>query len=104
MVRHKHIPQRTCVACRQVRAKRELVRIVRALDGHVMVDPTGKKAGRGAYLCRHRACWEQALSGRRLEAALHTQISPQDRAALEAYAAELPSQPGETSVQAPSGP
>src|ERR671916_796064 len=48
----RHIPERTCVACRSPRPKRELVRVVRAPDGTVTVDDTGKKSGRGAYLCR----------------------------------------------------
>ena len=51
--RPRHIPQRTCVACRQTGAKRQLVRVVRAPDGSVTIDPTGKRSGRGAYLCDH---------------------------------------------------
>lgn len=86
----KHIPQRTCVACRQVRPKRELVRIVRALDGHVRVDPSGRMAGRGAYLCRAAACWERALKRQSLEHALMTSLTPEDRAALADYALALP--------------
>ncbi len=56
--RPKHVPQRTCVVCRSERGKRELVRIVRTPDGAVRVDPTGKVAGRGAYLCKARPCWQ----------------------------------------------
>ncbi|HUW09157.1 MAG TPA: YlxR family protein, partial [Anaerolineae bacterium] len=52
--RRKRIPQRTCVACRQVQGKRALVRIVRLAGGDVQVDPTGKLAGRGAYLCSNQ--------------------------------------------------
>lgn len=81
--RPKHVPQRTCVACRQVRDKRDLVRIVRAVDGQVLLDPTGKRSGRGAYLCRERACWELALKKKILEHALQTTICAEDRAALE---------------------
>ena len=58
----KHIPQRTCIACRTVRGKRELVRIVHTEANRVEADATGKKAGRGAYLCRQRECWDQVLS------------------------------------------
>ena len=64
--RPKHVPIRTCIACRQEAGKRELVRVVRTPSGSVQVDPTGKLAGRGAYICRTRACWEQALQGQRL--------------------------------------
>ena len=49
--RPKHQPLRTCVACRQTKPKRELLRIVRTPDQHVLIDATGKKSGRGAYLC-----------------------------------------------------
>lgn len=88
--RQKHVPVRTCVACRQPQGKRELVRIVRTPTGEVRIDPTGKQAGRGAYLCRARSCWEQALSSQRLSVALKTVLSAETVAALEAFAATLP--------------
>jgi predicted RNA-binding protein YlxR (DUF448 family) len=96
--RPKHVPLRTCSACRQKRGKRELVRVVRTPNATVQVDPTGKLAGRGAYLCRMRSCWEQALSGQRLSAALKTTLSTDDLAALRAFATTLPEtlQPIET--------
>ncbi|HLZ28496.1 MAG TPA: YlxR family protein [Chloroflexota bacterium] len=56
--RPRHVPQRTCVVCRQTSAKRQLVRIVRTPDGSVRLDPTGKLSGRGAYLCVSPACWQ----------------------------------------------
>ncbi len=90
--RPKHVPVRTCIACRQERGKRELVRIVRTPEGSVQVDPTGKLAGRGAYLCRTRPCWEQALTGTRLAAALKTVLTPEQLAALRAFAAALPAE------------
>ncbi len=89
----KHIPQRTCIACRTVRNKRELVRIVRTADNHLQADATGKKAGRGAYLCRQRECWEQVLDSRgRLEHALKLEapIDAQDLAQLREFSATLP--------------
>jgi len=88
--RPRHVPQRTCVACRTTGAKRGLVRIVRSGEGRVEVDETGKKPGRGAYLCRARDCWETALKRKTLEHALKTPIIVEDREALLAYAAELP--------------
>ncbi len=89
----KHIPQRTCIACRTVRPKRELVRIVRTATNQVEADATGKKAGRGAYLCRQRECWEEVLNSRgRLEHALNLEmpLDPQEVARLREYAATLP--------------
>jgi predicted RNA-binding protein YlxR (DUF448 family) len=81
----KRIPQRTCVGCRTVQAKRQLVRLVRAADGRAQIDPTGKAAGRGAYLHDRRACWEQALSHRELDRALRINLNDADRAALRAH-------------------
>lgn len=60
--RPRHVPVRTCVACRQTGAKRQLVRLVRGQDGSVSIDPTGKRSGRGAYVCEAAACWNAALS------------------------------------------
>jgi predicted RNA-binding protein YlxR (DUF448 family) len=88
--RPKHVPQRTCVACRTTGAKRGLVRVVRTAEGKVEVDETGKKAGRGAYLCNARTCWDKALKGKVLEYALKTAISMEDKASLQAYAATIP--------------
>jgi len=90
--RPRHVPQRTCVACRTTDAKRGLVRIVRTAAGTVEVDETGKKAGRGAYLCKTRECWDKALKGKVLEYALKTAITAEDKAALQAYAASLHSE------------
>lgn len=88
--RPKHVPQRTCVACRQVNAKRGLVRVVRTPLGTVEIDEGGKKSGRGAYLCRTRDCWDAALKKKSLEYALKTAISLEDKAVLQAYGAALP--------------
>lgn len=74
----KHVPQRTCVACRKVKAKQELVRLVHISDSSVEVDITGKKSGRGAYLCRSPECWENGLKGNRLEYTLKTTITPEN--------------------------
>src|SRR6478735_736881 len=86
----RHIPLRTCIACGESRPKRELIRIVRTPAGHVELDATGKKSGRGAYLCAKRSCWEPALRKGRLEHELETTLLPEDRAALEAYIETLP--------------
>ncbi|GBD14366.1 hypothetical protein HRbin25_00239 [bacterium HR25] len=90
----KHIPLRTCVGCRRTSAKREFVRIVRTPEGRVMVDPTGKRSGRGAYLCADPSCWQAALRRGRLDRALRTQIGQEDRQALLAYAEALNNREG----------
>lgn len=71
----KKIPQRTCMGCQMKRDKRELVRIVRSPEGEIAVDLTGKKPGRGAYICPDLACLEKVIKSRRLERALETAIS-----------------------------
>ncbi len=88
--RVKHIPMRTCIACRENKPKRELLRVVRTPDGHVQLDASGKKAGRGAYLCAKLSCWENALKRKRLEDEFEVSISAEDQAALEAFIATLP--------------
>ena len=82
--RAKHVPQRTCVGCREVNAKRQFVRLVRSAAGRVEVDPTGKAAGRGAYLHEQRACWVRALERRTLDQALRLTITDADRDRLRA--------------------
>lgn len=86
---YKHIPKRTCVACRQVKDKGELVRLVRIADGSVEVDPGGRKAGRGAYLCPVADCWQEGLKGNRLERTLRVAISQDNRERLREYVREL---------------
>ena len=78
----KHIPQRTCLACREIRAKQELIRLVRISGESVEVDINGKKTGRGAYLCPAPECWEIGLKGGRLEHALRTTLTQDNREQL----------------------
>jgi uncharacterized protein len=85
----KHAPQRTCVACRQTNVKRELVRLVQTPEVGVDVDLTGKKSGRGAYLCPALSCWQIALETGRLEHALKTRIGPENKEKLVNYAKEF---------------
>jgi len=99
MKRVRHIPQRTCVGCRHINPKRALVRIVRLPTGSVEVDPTGKKSGRGAYLCPDPACWEAALEKKALDRALKVALSPEERARLLEYGRALTEeQPRRTGV------
>ena len=60
----KHLPTRTCIACRKIRLKQDMIRIVRHPDGTVGIDSTGKANGRGGYLCQHFYCWQRALRRR----------------------------------------
>jgi len=75
----KHVPQRTCVACRRVTGKRSLIRLVRTASGEVELDTTGRKEGRGAYICPVRSCWEKALKGKQLEVTLRSGITQANR-------------------------
>ncbi len=74
-MKKKHIPLRLCLGCQEMKPKKELVRVVRSPDGQIDVDPTGKKAGRGAYVCPSPECLELALKGKRLERALEAPIT-----------------------------
>ena len=91
--RPRRVPERTCVACRSTLAKRELVRVVRTPEGQVVVDPTGRKNGRGAYVHQNRECWDLALRRGVLERALKVSIEPEARVALEEYTRSLPATP-----------
>ncbi len=81
----QHIPQRTCVACRKVKTKRELIRLVRISNGNVEVDLSGKKTGRGAYLCQSPECWEVGLKRGQLEHNLRTALTQENRQQLIRY-------------------
>lgn len=88
--RVKHIPQRTCVGCREVLSKRQMLRIVRTAEG-VRVDPTGKLAGRGAYMHDKRSCWARGLKGA-LAHALKAELTNDDRVRLEEFMNTLPTE------------
>jgi predicted RNA-binding protein YlxR (DUF448 family) len=85
----RHIPQRTCVACGKTEAKRQLVRLVRVAGGVVEVDLTGRKTGRGAYLCATAECWKNVLKRDRLEHSLRTAITSVNRERLLQYGSGL---------------
>ena len=89
--RVKHVPERTCIACRQRRPKWELVRVVRTVPGGLEIDTRGKKAGRGAYLCKLQECWEIGLKRNKLAHTLKSDIMAEQHAELVAYGKTLPS-------------
>jgi len=88
-MKSKHIPQRTCVACRQTKEKRNLIRLVYTENGEVEVDTSAKMSGRGAYLCPKKDCWETALKRNSLEHALRVKLSNNDRQNLIKYSNDL---------------
>ncbi|MGI6357508.1 MAG: RNase P modulator RnpM [Bacillota bacterium] len=73
-MRTRKVPMRMCVGCKEMRPKRELLRVVRTPDGEVLLDSTGKKSGRGAYICPDSGCLELALKGDRLSKALEVNL------------------------------
>ncbi|MCO5222339.1 MAG: YlxR family protein [Thermomicrobiales bacterium] len=87
--RPRHVPQRTCVACRDKTNKRALFRIVRTSDGQAEVDLTSRKPGRGAYICDTPACWERATTSDILNHALKTELTPETKATLREFAASI---------------
>ncbi|OGN96426.1 MAG: hypothetical protein A2Z77_02895 [Chloroflexi bacterium RBG_13_51_36] len=88
-VNSKNLPQRTCIACRQVRGKKALIRLVKTEKGIVEIDVLAKKPGRGAYLCPQKTCWESALRKDRLDYALRTRLRDDNRQALREYGRNL---------------
>ena len=80
--RRKHVPQRTCVVCRSAMDKRQLTRLVYDPMEGLVIDLTGKRKGRGAYLCQNAACWQQAAASSVLEQSLRVQLSAEDKARL----------------------
>ncbi len=88
----KKIPMRMCVGCREMKPKKELIRVVRSPEGEVSMDPVGKKPGRGAYVCRSEACLKRAIKQRQLERQLEVQLTEEVSAALTQALADLPPQ------------
>ncbi len=70
----KKIPMRKCLGCNEMKPKKELIRAVKSPDGEISIDLTGKKSGRGAYICPDKACLRKARKGKRIEKALETAI------------------------------
>ncbi|KOF56697.1 MULTISPECIES: RNase P modulator RnpM [Clostridium] len=79
----KKIPQRMCTGCMEMKPKKELIRIVKNKDGEVSIDITGKKPGRGAYICKNIECLEKAVKQKRLEKNLEKKIDDELYAKLK---------------------
>lgn len=86
--RPKHVPVRTCAVCREQGTKRALTRVVRQPDGSVVIDPSGRRNGRGAYICDKPGCWDRAASTDVLAKALNVDLSQQFRDELRQYVLE----------------
>jgi predicted RNA-binding protein YlxR (DUF448 family) len=86
--RPKHIPQRTCVGCKEIQAKKTLTRVVKT-DTGIIIDPTSKMQGRGAYIHNSQSCWQAALKGK-LANALKTELTEEDRNKLLLFMKDLP--------------
>jgi len=98
---HKYVePQRMCCACREMKGKRELLRLVRSPAGELSLDGTGRKAGRGAYLCRNAECLKKARKARSLERALNlnTKIPEEIWQEISAALPAAPEEHGETAA------
>lgn len=70
----KQIPVRQCIGCREMKPKNELVRIIRTPENDICLDKTGKKNGRGAYLCQNRECYDKAVKSKGIERSLKVSI------------------------------
>ncbi len=73
----KKIPLRQCLGCREMKPKKELIRVVRSPEGEISLDFKGKASGRGAYVCPDSACLKKAIKARALEKAFSTAIPPE---------------------------
>jgi len=87
-IKKKKSPERRCVGCGETKEKKELIRVVRAPDGEVSLDLTGKKSGRGAYICHSLSCLKKARKNKRIEQNLDTNISEELYDKLEAQLGE----------------
>ncbi len=83
--RPRHVPQRICSACRRAGPKESFIRVVLTPEGTIEIDKTGKKAGRGAYLCRQKSCWEKGLTERVLGHALRVKPASDSFAGLREH-------------------
>ncbi len=91
----KKIPMRMCVGCREMKEKRELIRIVRTPEGEAVLDPTGKRSGRGAYVCRNAECLRRSIKQKQLERQLEITLTEEITAALTAEMERLNAAGGE---------
>ena len=70
----KKVPMRQCTGCREMRSKRDMIRVIKTAENEICIDATGRKHGRGAYICPNMDCLKQAMKNRGLERSLKTAI------------------------------
>ena len=88
----KKVPMRMCVGCREMKPKKELLRVVRSPEGTVSIDTTGRKPGRGAYVCRSAECLKRAIKQKQLERAFECPLGEETHASLLQALNELEAQ------------
>ena len=81
-MKEKKVPMRMCVGCREMKPKKELLRVVRSPEGIVSLDMTGRKPGRGAYVCRSAECLKRAIKQKQLERAFECPLGEETHASL----------------------
>lgn len=81
-MKEKKVPMRMCVGCREMKPKKELLRVVRSAEGSVSIDETGRKPGRGAYVCRSAECLKKAIKQKQLERAFECPLGEEAHASL----------------------
>ena len=91
-MKEKKVPMRMCVGCREMKPKKELLRVVRSPEGTVSIDTTGRKPGRGAYVCRSAACLKCAIKQKQLERAFECPLGEETHASLLQALNELEAQ------------
>lgn len=79
----RKIPMRQCTGCREMKPKKELIRVVRSSEGEISIDTRGKKPGRGAYICNSKECLKKAIKSKALERAFDVKIPDEIYASLE---------------------
>ena len=89
MSSNKKVPMRKCVGCQEMKSKKEMLRVIRTSEGEFSLDATGKKNGRGAYLCPSRACLEKAITGKGLERSFQQAIPREVYETLEREMREI---------------
>ena len=92
-MKEKKVPMRMCVGCREMKPKKELLRVVRSPEGEVSIDLTGRKPGRGAYVCRSAECLKRAIKQKQLERAFECALGEETHASLLETLKQLEAQP-----------
>ena len=83
MAQSRHVPLRKCTGCQEMKTKKEMLRILRTAEGEILLDISGKKNGRGAYVCRSRECFEKAVKNKGLERSLKIKIAEETYESLK---------------------